>query len=707
MSSLQDNLFDITRRPESHYQDMQLDCMTGLPVERDFFQLFDERAKSRNLDAWCVVVLDIEEFKLFNDWYGRETGDYILANIGLYLARHVLEDDWLCGYLGQDDFCVLMPHDEEQIQAIYSDICDIIVNFGATMSFTPAIGYVLVEKSVAPPDLLDRAKLALSKAKGDYKHHIHQFHTQVYKQASEEYRLLAEFEHALKNGEIHYVLQPQCRITSGKIVGVEALARWDKSDGTVIESDRFVQMLEKFGFITELDCFIWEQVCKDIKRWMDAGKTIVPVSVNVSRHDIYNLDVCEHFIKLSDTYGIPHSLFKIEITESAYIDDMHKVGEAVTRLRDNGFTVLMDDFGSGYSSLNVLDTLDMDVIKLDMCFIQMEEDAKRRSIRIIESVVNMAKMLNIIVITEGVETAEQAEFLHSIGCRYAQGFYFFRPMSVDFFEMLMDDPSAIDKTGFSFKRNEEFRIREMLDPNIYSDVMLNGLLGAVGIYTLHDGQVSIERYNEQFYEEVGIDEFDDRLHAVQTLVHPADRDRFIELFKHAEADELNGATDIIRFCRHDGALADFMTHIYYLNEKQGVKNFYGTVRDVTKISELREEMNMLSAVADVSVAFFADLNDELRCDVEIYGLEEHLGITHDSFQSELEDLSFFDRIEPADVREATRRIAEGAEIPNEDTLFILNVKTDSGELKSVAMKCSFSHKAKSIFKRTLAFRALP
>ena len=250
----------------------------------------------------------------------------------------------------------------------------------------------------------------------------------------------------------------------------------------MIPPARFVPILEKYGMVTNLDKYIWEGVCAWLRKWIDAGNTPVPISVNVSQIDIFSIDVPEYFNGLLEKYRLPARLIKIEITESAYVEDTAVVRETVRRLRNLGFLVLMDDFGSGYSSLNMLRSLNVDVIKLDAQFLHISENESRKGISILESIINMAKTMTIPVIVEGVETPEQINFLADLGCRYMQGYYFYRPMPVEEFENLIRDPKNVDLNGFEFKANEQFHTREFLDENVFNDAMLNNILGPVAIY---------------------------------------------------------------------------------------------------------------------------------------------------------------------------------------------------------------------------------
>ena len=633
----------------------QRDEKTGMIREKEFFSRATDRLANPDCDGLCLIAIDIDQFKLFNDWYGREAGDYVLAQFGAYFTERESDSGWIAGYFGQDDFCVLMPYSEEGLRRLYADLNALIIAYGTSASgFAPVFGVSMAGQSAAILDLLDCALLASEAAKSDFRNRIKLFEPSMYKATEAEYRLLEDFQDALANGEITFYLQPQCRISTGKIVGAEALARWQKPNGTFVSPAEFVPVLEKYGFITDLDCFIWEAVCKRIKKWTSTGRSAVPISVNVSKHDIYALDVADHFVQLAKAYDIPPSLLKVEITESAYSDDTRKIGETARKLRQAGFMVLMDDFGSGYSSLNMLDNLGVDVIKLDMLFMHMNDADKRKSIHIIESVVNMAKTMGLFVITEGVETKEQAHFLQGIGCRYVQGYHFYRPMPCSDFEGLIATGEEIDDQGFAFKANDEFRIREFLDRNVYSDSMLNNILGAVALISWEGERVDIARYNEQFYELIGIPDLQDYLENVQQFVDRKYLSSFYELLEGAAEDQLNGSTGMIRFLRPDNTPIDLLLHFYFIGNELDAKKVYASARDVTALTEYRSEMKLLSLVVDASIVFLKKRGNGWDYNVEVHGLEDYLGMTADEFKEELRSKRFYMRIDP----ESARRLRE-------------------------------------------------
>ncbi len=566
------------------------DDLTGLLLDREFYALARQRLPAL-AGKWCVVALDIENFKLFCDWHGQQSGNLLLAQIGEILGRLERETGGLAGYRGQDDFELLIPYDAARIGLLFEELQRVIEAQGDSVGFLPMLGICMVEGSEDEiMELYNRAALTAEQIKGDFKNRIQVYDPDVHKRNTEEYQILSEFQKGLDNHEIFFCLQPQCRVSSGRIVGAESLARWRTAEGRIIPPARFVPILEKHGIVTNLDKYIWDGVCAWLRRWIDAGNTPVPISVNVSQIDIFSIDVPDFFNGLLEKYRLPARLIKIEITESAYVEDTAAVRETVRRLRSLGFLVLMDDFGSGYSSLNMLRSLNVDIIKLDAQFLHISQNESRKGISILESIVNMAKTMAIPVIVEGVETIEQINFLADLGCRYMQGYYFYRPMPVEEFENLIADPRNVDLNGFEFKANDQFHTREFLDENLVSDVMLNNILGPVAIYRWNGNSVDIIRYNQQFYQMVGIEinQLEARRMAIEQFMHPEDREKFFRLLERAVADRLNGARAVVRVYKPNGALAWISLQMYFMEENEQGVHFYGASEDVTELQYINQ-----------------------------------------------------------------------------------------------------------------------
>ncbi len=619
--------------------------LTGLLQQNSFLAAVREKLLHDSCEDYCFLAIDIEHFKLFNEWFGREAGDLLLADIG---ARLKEMPDTLSCYLNQDDFCAFLPYHPKKIDELYTAIHEYEITRGCTFGFLPAIGVALMESGVTVLDLMDRAFLAAAAVKGNFRRRITLFHPSMLQQTEQDYRFLMDIQRGLRDHEFFFVLQPQCRISNHRIVGAESLVRWQTPDGRVISPSSFIPLLEKYGFVTNLDQYIWDSVCQWIRKWMDLGHTPVPISINVSPIDIFSISIPEYLVELTNRYRIPHEYLKVEITESAYAENTAEIKETVRQLQAHGFLVMMDDFGSGYSSLNMLSQLSVDVLKVDAQFLHMEqEETEERSIHILESVVNMAKTMGIPIIVEGVETAAQTSFLHDLGCRYIQGYHFYRPMLVSDFEALISREELVERDGIVFNSTQQFRLQELLDQNVYSDTMLNNILGGIAVYSRsgQDGKaVDIIRYNEQFYEVVNAPDFRSRIQHIERFLHPMDLNAFYRLLDQAEEDHLNGASGLLGIYRTDGSLGYYLLRFYYLERNEESRKYYGVIQDMTPFVRLQRQMELLARFSPETVIFLHHHGNRSFFQVAVHGLEYVLGMSADFLQEELNDRIFCKRL---------------------------------------------------------------
>jgi EAL domain-containing protein (putative c-di-GMP-specific phosphodiesterase class I) len=505
----------------------------------------------------------------------------------------------------------------------------------------------MVDPSAPVLDLLDQAGAAARAVKGNFHCRIRTFEPSLRSVTEQEYRILSDFQRGLRDHELSFFLQPQCDAVTGKVVGAESLARWRLPNGAYLSPGVFIPVLEKYGFVTELDRYVWEEVCRWLRNWLDAGRTAVPVSVNVSRIDLITLDVPAFLDELIQRYALPRELLKIEITESAFVNDDTIVQNAANRFRELGFTILMDDFGTGYSSLSMLRNLNVDIVKLDAGFLHFSQGDSEKALRIVETIVNMTKTMGVPVVVEGVEKQEQVEYLTELGCRYIQGFYFYRPMPVDQFEELIGSENKILKEGISFHANQEISIREFLNQNIYSDSMLNNVLGPVAFYEWDGNEnVDIVRFNEAFTRVVDDPGFDERIQGTQMFCHPDDTEAYINLFRHADLHRNSGASGVIGVYRGDGSLGQFLMRIYYFDETDKGKVYYGSLQEVTDYTRLQTEMQLLRGFSSDTVIFMSRSLEEWLFEVIIHGLEETLGVDQDTLEEALNSGNYLKRLEP-------------------------------------------------------------
>ena len=427
--------------------------------------------------AYSMVAIDIEHFRLFNKLYGRETGDELILYIQNCLKEIAGEHDGVEGYLGADNFGIFIPDSHEIIKQIQEQIIKGIHKWNNTVGFYPVIGIYSINTDTDSPEIMyDRATLALSNAFEGQPDHICHYTQEMESRLEKEVELLSEIQEALENNEFTFFAQPQCNIATHQIVGAEALVRWVKPDGTMVSPGAFIPVLEKNGMIDRLDRYVWDKVCAWIRSWIDRGFQPVPISINVSRVDIFSMDVPAYIFSLLEKYQLSEHYVKVEITESAYTESDERITNTVNILRGKGFKVMMDDFGCGYSSLNMLKNIPVDVLKLDMRFLDISETEEEKGMNILESVVNMARLLRLPIIVEGVETEKQEQFVQSLGCRYIQGFYFYKPLPVKQFEELLSDERQLDFHDLFYKQVEPLHIREFMDTNFITDSILNNVL---------------------------------------------------------------------------------------------------------------------------------------------------------------------------------------------------------------------------------------
>ena len=661
------------------------DGLTGLLNERAFFTKAQELINAAPEKPWCVACIDIEHFKFFDEWYGRETGDLLLANIGVILKKKQEGGNLAC-YLGQDDFAFLCPYSKKAIEEIYEEVRDLIVSFGLSVGFLPAIGVACLEEGQHAVDAYDRANIALSHAKKDIRIRISLFDERLKSAEEEDSRILSDFMAGLKNDEFTFYLQPQVRMSTGKIVGAESLARWIRSDGSITPPNVYIPILEKYGFIVDLDQVLWEKVAAKLSAWIKAGHKPVPVSVNISRIDIFTIDIAKFFRDLTKKYDLPHKYLKLEITESAYGEATDVIRELVDELRKDGFMVLMDDFGSGYSSLNMLNNLQVDAIKLDAGFLSLNGDDYERGIHILESVINMAKIIGLPTIIEGVETKEQSEFLQNLGCRYAQGYYFSRPIPVQDFEKMAANQENLDFRGFIVKTNEQFRIREFLDKNIYSDNMLNSILGPVAIYAW-DGQkrLDIVRFNQQFYEAVNVPDFSERIANIERWMPERDIPEIAATLKKAMENKLSGAVGVFHFVRTNGTMSAFRIHFFYLGKQEGEDRFYGSALDITTSSDLLEEMQFIGDYGMDNLIFIKRIDEKWVYHVASHGLSDFLGLSVKELEDALNDGTLAKLVTTKKELSAFMAEANEEAAKKQDFVKHFPIKGKSGEKKVIEL----------------------
>lgn len=608
------------QQPFVHVQS-EINEMTGLYNRQAFFTHAAQMLYSSPNRQFCVMSIDIEHFKIFNEWYGQSVGDQFLRNIADRLTAAEEQYDCVAGYMGQDDFVILLPNNLSVLTQLQDEIMQYTRQHGNNAGFLPAFGiYPVTDIEVNIRQMYDRATIAMSSVKGNYARRFAWYDSAMKERMEEDQVLLSEVQRALENREFVFYAQPKCNMISGKIIGLESLVRWRHPVRGIVSPGEFIPLLERNGFITSLDLYVWEMVCQCVRSWIDRGNRPVPISVNVSRVDIYALNVVEIFTQLTDKYSLDTSLIEIEITESAYVKDYNIISDVVDKLRKAGFTVLMDDFGSGYSSLNMLKNVNVDILKIDTKFLDLDENSIQRGSQILESVVHMSRLMGLRVIAEGVETQEQVDFLLSIGCIYAQGYHFYRPMPIHVFEPLLANEENLDYRGICSERIEQLKLQDLFQNNLTSEAMLGNMLGGVAFYDFHDDILELSSVNEQYYRVTGDNPVDLEAYRsrILELIHPEDRKSAMELFHKSRNLPISGAHGILRRFRLDKTMLWLHLHVFFLREQDGHQLYYGAIRNVTdqkmKEQQLAASQESLNAIVGISAhdPGFMKLTEENR-----------------------------------------------------------------------------------------------
>lgn len=383
---------------------------------------------------YALVNFDINRFKIINDAYGYHKGDEILKDIYGIIKKWIKQGETFTRYAA-DQFYILMAfQDETELRERIMDLNDRIHQLSFTKTAQIFYGvYHITERT----DTIDRmgefANVAKNNIKGISEYNISIFDEVARKRLIEEEKIERTMNEALKNEEFQIYLQPKYVAKDETIFGAEALVRWQDSSGKFLSPGYFIPVFEKNGFITQLDLYMVRKICELLRSWLDKGYNPLPISVNISRLHFVNEHLAETIRDIVDSYQVPHHLIELELTESAFLQDKRLLINTVIRLRNYGFLVSMDDFGAGYSSLNSLKDLPLDIVKLDGELFRITDEVER-GLTVIRNTITMAKDLHMQVVAECIETKEQVEFLCNVGCDIIQGYYFAKPMPVDQFE---------------------------------------------------------------------------------------------------------------------------------------------------------------------------------------------------------------------------------------------------------------------------------
>lgn len=488
----------------SKMQNNLFDELTGIYNQQSFFEYTAQMLDKYPDISFCLIYWNIRKFRTTNDLFGWQAGDKILIHWANTL-REILGDE-LAVYarMDHDNFVCCVTEDFLN-NSDWTKLGEISYFTGDTeYHFYSCCGlYKITDRTLPLSNMIDKARAAMETIKNNYMTLYAWYDESMWNALLEEQRMNTEFKTAIAERQFKVYYQPICRASDGLITSAEALVRWQHPTKGMISPGVFIPLFEKNGFISILDRYVWDEVCAMQQSRLDQGLATVPVSVNVSRVEFYNPALCDDIRNIVKKHNISPDFIKIEITESAYSDNPVQVLEAIKKLHAYGFSVLMDDFGSGYSSLNMLKDLPIDVLKIDMRFLDDFEKSQKATI-ILESIIRLAKWMKLSVVSEGVETQREWEYLRSVECDSVQGYYFYRPMPQESFTALLDQ-SAEKSINLIFRSSEELddSILDIFNhSNTMESILFYSMLGGMGLLEVCENEVELLRVNNGYYEAV-------------------------------------------------------------------------------------------------------------------------------------------------------------------------------------------------------------
>ena len=415
------------------------DPLTGAYNSEKFQQELTEVMKGQ--EAWALAGMNIRQFKFINEIFGRNQADSLLCHVKEAMENNMEEGEYFCRNSADMFLMLLKTSDkkiiQERIRKIMGDISAFSANWRRNYEIQMYCGISLIpagwKKDTATMQTT-HTMFALEKARTLPRNSIWFYDLKLHQEEILQNYVESHMNQALEAGEFKMYLQPKFELKTGKLVGAETLVRWIPEDGKVIYPGQFIPIFERNGFCAALDMYMTEQVCRQLRRWRDENGQVVPVSVNQSKILFYEADYVERMEKLIKKYQVPAEWITLEILEGLAMENIDKLNQVILRLKKIGFRISMDDFGSGYSSLNILGNLRIDELKLDKGFFKELEGAdRRRQTIIIEHIIEISKSLKISTVAEGIETEGDQQMVRDLDCDYGQGYYYCRPVPVEEF----------------------------------------------------------------------------------------------------------------------------------------------------------------------------------------------------------------------------------------------------------------------------------
>ncbi|SHJ81113.1 EAL domain-containing protein [Hespellia stercorisuis] len=575
----------------------EYDQLTGLYNRKGFYKALRKILDENPNREYLLILTDIQRFKMINELFGKESGDRSLCQFADWL-KDLAGEESILAHLDSDHFLICIPDQEELLQQII-EATDREIRFSQQsigLRFSMGI-YRIEDRNVPVNDMYESVNMAIGTIKNDYSRYYVFYNEEMRTRFLMEQELEEDARTAFLEGQFDVYYQPVYNVENERILSAEALVRWHHPERGLVSPEDFIQIFEKIGFIQELDFYVWRNVCEAIRDQKKAGKPIVPISVNLSRVDFCDEKMCEKLFAIAEECGVEHEYLRVEITETAYTDDSKQLLALVETMQAVGIKVLMDDFGSGYSSLNALKDIPVDILKIDLKFLE-DFETNNRAGNIIASVVRMAKWLKLSVIAEGVETKEQAEFLRSIGCSRIQGYYYTKPLTrEDFQELLVN--CQVQKDEQYYRTLEQLDFNALWDANANINILFQGMIGGMGLYEMIGNQLEIVRVNNGYYEVMGGTANDIFINAGNAFAHVMDGDKDVLLATCRRSMKTRQVETIqVQRRRFDGIPIWVEVKIRYLGSSGNRSAFYFAINDITREKKLVQRIEEQNAYID-------------------------------------------------------------------------------------------------------------
>lgn len=598
-------LRNIIGRSQVDYQEYERyiaehDRLTGLYNRGKFFEVTRHMIDKNADREFAFLRVDLDRFRLYNSFFGENEGDKLLV----YFAEKIREkvsfmQEATYGRIESDIFGICCEYSEEKITELQNSIIADLKDYDVTYYIEPSIGvYIISDKKLPVEGMYDRASMAAETCKHKFMSYIGYYNERMTNQLVVEQEIMNEAQKALDNEEFAVYLQPKTIIHTEEPYGAEVLVRWIHPEKGMISPGKFIPVFESNGFIGRLDYYMWEHTCMLLRKWINEGLEPDPVSVNVSRANMYNPNLVDLLKDLLVKYDIPARLLQLELTESAFMDEPDMMIKKVRDLQACGFIILMDDFGSGYSSLNTLKDIPVDILKVDMMFLGTGA-GNGRSERILASVVRMAAWLNLIVIVEGVETKEQRNFLEGIGCEYAQGFYYAKPMPWQEYEKLLKSTDRHHGSELGDGTINE-TVENLWSTNPEMKRVFNTIMQPVAVYEYNGEDILLLQANKQF---------SDRFNYCDVMMACFEKNnRFIpeyyietiyKTFEECVMQKVNVGCDYLRIDETGESVWYRLKLQYVAKNEKGSYTILAYFTDITQEKQLEQEVQRYKAISEM------------------------------------------------------------------------------------------------------------